>query len=181
MKQLRDGNRNNGYYWACCRAAEMLEEGAISELSAAYLIETAVSIGLPRPEAESTYRSAMGRLDLGPITTTSTTRPPAAAVGDDAGGWRKLLRTIADSGLTHPEIGLYAWLLAKADWRTSTITITTADLADVAGSARPPSDAACSGCDAAAGSTTRSPRAREIRSRSAWPTPPTPPYALSTI
>ena len=125
MKRLTPGNRNNGYYWAACRAAEMVEQGAVSEASAAYLVQTAVSIGLPRAEAESTYRSAMSRLELSAPAGTAAPPPPGAP----AGGWAKAPCSIYASGLGLAEKGLYLDLLVGRNWRTGEHITTTARLA----------------------------------------------------
>jgi hypothetical protein len=121
VKRLTPGNRNNGYYWAACRAAEMVEQGAVSEASAAYLVETAVSIGLPRAEAELTYRSAMSRLEL---SAPAGMPAPVAATG-----WEKAPRSIYSSTLSLPEKGLYLDLLTGRNWRTGVFVTTTAALA----------------------------------------------------
>lgn len=51
VERLTEGNRNRGLFWACCRA---VEDGSDPE----QLVDTAVSIGLPRREAVAVARSA---------------------------------------------------------------------------------------------------------------------------
>lgn len=50
-----EGNRNSSLFWACCRAVES-GHNDLSEL-----VDAAVSIGLPRREAERTAQSALRR------------------------------------------------------------------------------------------------------------------------
>ncbi|MCI3276259.1 bifunctional DNA primase/polymerase [Streptomyces cylindrosporus] len=53
-----DGQRNDRLYWAACRAHETTDAPAL----AAALIEAAVRIGLPEPEARATVTSAARRI-----------------------------------------------------------------------------------------------------------------------
>jgi hypothetical protein len=57
--EQREGNRNNGLFWAACRA---VEHGAPDEVLAG-LVDAAVDTGLPYDEAERTVESARTRLD----------------------------------------------------------------------------------------------------------------------
>jgi hypothetical protein len=140
VKRLEEGNRNKGYHWACCRAAEMLEQGAISEQNAAYLIETAVSIGLERREAEGTYASAMRHLDLaGPVHRPRPREAPAgqaettAETPAETTSWYVMVPTaLHNSDLSVTDLGLYLKMATGWDLRTRTYTSTITDLAKVA-------------------------------------------------
>jgi hypothetical protein len=56
-----EGKRNAVLYWAACRGAELVAEGAASaEAVAALLCSAAVAAGLPEAEARRTVDSAMG-------------------------------------------------------------------------------------------------------------------------
>jgi hypothetical protein len=55
--KLREGNRNDGLFWASCRAAESGHEGALAELA-----DAAVRAGLPEAEAHRTVASAARRV-----------------------------------------------------------------------------------------------------------------------
>jgi Bifunctional DNA primase/polymerase, N-terminal len=59
VARLKEGERNEGLFWACCRAIEAdCEEGL------PLLVRAAACAGLPEPEAWATVRSAQRRVTL---------------------------------------------------------------------------------------------------------------------
>jgi bifunctional DNA primase/polymerase-like protein len=59
VASLFEGNRNNGTFWAFCRAFEAADNGAISESEAVHTItQAALSTGLPEREVGAIARSA---------------------------------------------------------------------------------------------------------------------------
>ncbi len=57
VTRLREGNRNQGLFWAACRAGEQRLGGDVLE----ELVQAGVSIGLPAVEARRTVASAVRR------------------------------------------------------------------------------------------------------------------------
>lgn len=54
------GNRNNGLFWACCRALETGDEAVIAELA-----DVALSAGLGEAEVRRTISSAYKKVGNG--------------------------------------------------------------------------------------------------------------------
>ncbi|WP_108666291.1 bifunctional DNA primase/polymerase [Euzebya rosea] len=63
------GDLNNRLHWAACRAGEMVRDGAGSADEAARaLLAAAIDKGHPRPGAEATIRSGMGKYGVTPAS-----------------------------------------------------------------------------------------------------------------
>lgn len=139
-----EGERNNGLYWAACRAAEMVERGEVSPASAWLLVETAVKIGLPRREAESTVASALGRFRcdttrvapnavvpaVRPVIIAETGELVQAPASRNGPVWEKIPRSLNNAALGHGEFGLLVKMWLGRNYRTGTFEATTQALAE---------------------------------------------------
>jgi hypothetical protein len=108
----------------------MLERGEIGPTHAWMLAETAVKIGLPRNEAESTIRSALGRIDGSTITFPTPTPPPGQLVVPETGelidapaprngpAFEKIPRSLIHAGLSEGELALLVMVWLGRDYRT---------------------------------------------------------------